>query len=109
MSTIPQAQVVDRPRLLPWPKRFDIALLGFTAQLIAYCDRVNMSVAAPMIAAEYGWSPAQMGWILSGFFAGYMALMIPMGFVVDRIGPKRTLAGGMAWWSAMTLLTPLVP
>lgn len=107
MSTTPQAQVVDRPRLLPWPKRFDIALLGFTAQLIAYCDRVNLSVAAPMIAAEYGWSPVQMGWILSGFFAGYMALMIPMGFVVDRIGPKRTLAGGMAWWSVMTLLTPL--
>jgi MFS family permease len=94
-------------RLLPWPKRFDIALLGFLAQLIAYCDRVNLSVAAPMISAEYGWSPAQMGWVLSGFFAGYMALMIPMGYVVDRFGPKRTLAAGMTWWSLVTLLTPL--
>ena len=94
-------------RLLPWPKRFDLALLGFLAQLIAYCDRVNLSVAAPMIAAEFRWTPAQIGWVLSGFFAGYMLLMIPMGYVVDRIGPKRTLAGGMAWWSFVTLLTPI--
>lgn len=94
-------------RFLPWPHRYDIALLGFLAQLIAYCDRVNLSVAAPMIAAEYGWSSGQLGWILSGFFAGYMLLMIPMGFMVDRIGPKRTLAAGMSWWSVVTLLTPL--
>src|ERR1700736_2340498 len=93
-------------RRLPWPKRFDIALLGFAAQLIAYCDRVNLSVAAPMIAAEYGWNSGQLGWILSGFFAGYMLLMIPMGFLVDRIGPRRTLAAGMSWWSIVTLLTP---
>ena len=101
-----QAPVGVPARFLPWPKRFDIALLGFAAQLIAYCDRVNLSVAAPMISAEYGWSPAQMGWVLSAFFAGYMLLMIPMGYVVDRIGPKRALAGGMTVWSIVTLLTP---
>lgn len=106
MSASIPSHAVMPSRLLPWPKRFDIALLGFLAQLIAYCDRVNLSVAAPMISAEYGWSPAQMGWVLSGFFAGYMALMIPMGYVVDRFGPKRTLAAGMTWWSVVTLLTP---
>lgn len=103
----PPLELSDTRRWLPWPRRFDIALLAFLAQLIAYCDRVNLSVAAPMIAAEYGWSPAQMGWVLSGFFGGYMLLMIPIGYMVDRVGPKRTLAGGMAWWSLVTLLTPL--
>ncbi len=106
MSTTTQAHADLVGRWLPWPKRFDIALLGFLAQLIAYCDRVNLSVAAPMISAEYGWSPVQMGWVLSSFFAGYMLLLIPMGYVVDRFGPKRTLAAGMTWWSLVTILTP---
>jgi MFS family permease len=100
-------ELTNARRWLPWPKRFDVALMSFLAQLIAYCDRVNLSVAAPMIAAEYGWSPAQMGWVFSGFFGGYMLLMIPIGYLVDRVGPKRTLASGMAWWSLMTLLTPM--
>jgi MFS family permease len=106
MSTSPQYRTIAAARLLPWPKRFDVALLGFLAQLIAYCDRVNLSVAAPMISSEYGWTPAQMGWVLSGFFWGYMLLMIPMGYIVDRFGPRRTLGTGMAWWSLVTLLTP---
>ncbi len=100
MATLPK-------RSVPWAKRFDIALLGFLAQLIAYCDRVNLSVAAPMIASEYGWSPGQMGWILSGFFWGYMLMMIPAGLLVDRVGPRKALSAGMSWWSAVTLLTPL--
>ncbi len=36
MSTTTRAQANVEDRWLPWPKRFDIALLGFLAQLIAY-------------------------------------------------------------------------
>lgn len=93
-------------RLLPWPKRLDIALLSFLALLIAYCDRVNMSVAAPLIMKEYGWDTAQMGWVLSGFFMGYTFFMIPAGMLVDRWGPKRMFAVSVAWWSVFTALTP---
>jgi MFS family permease len=106
MSSVPQAQPIVAVRLLPWPKRFDVALLGFLAQLIAYCDRVNISVAAPLISAEYGWSTEKIGWVFSGFFTGYMLLLIPMGYMADRFGPRRTLAAGMTWWSLVTLLTP---
>ena len=52
MSPVPQAQTAVGVRLLPWPKRFDVAVLGFLAQLIAYCDRVNISVAAPMTSRQ---------------------------------------------------------
>jgi hypothetical protein len=43
------------------PKRLDISILSFVALLIAYCDRVNMSVTAPLIMKEYLWGTAQMG------------------------------------------------
>jgi MFS transporter, ACS family, D-galactonate transporter len=48
-----------------------------------------------------------MGWVLSGFFAGYSLMMIPAGILADRFGPKRVFAASMAWWSVLTALTPL--
>ncbi|MBM3738548.1 MAG: ACS family MFS transporter [Acidobacteria bacterium] len=94
-------------RVLPWPKRFDIALLGFTGLVIAYCDRINISVAAPVLMRERGWDTARMGWVLSAFYFGYVAMMIPVGVLVDRYGPKRVFAFSITWWSLFTALTPL--
>jgi MFS family permease len=93
-------------RWLRWPKRVDISLLSFFAMVVAYCDRVNLSVTAPMIMQEYHWDTAQMGWALSGFFLGYTIFMIPSGRLVDFLGPKRVFAAGMAWWSIFTAMTP---
>jgi len=94
-------------RLLPWPKRLDIALLSFFAMMIALCDRINMSVAAPVLMKERGWDTVQMGWVLSGFFIGYSLMMIPSGIIADRYSPKWVLAFCIAWWSFFTALTPL--
>jgi MFS family permease len=94
-------------RLLPWPKRVDITLLCFIALVIAYCDRVNMSVVAPTLLKEYGWDTAQMGWVFTAFFIGYTSFMIPAGRLTDRIGPRRMFALSMAWWSLFTALTPV--
>jgi MFS transporter, ACS family, solute carrier family 17 (sodium-dependent inorganic phosphate cotransporter), other len=94
-------------RIPPWPRRVDVALLCFLGNMIAHADRVSISVAAPALMREYGWDTAQTGWVLSGFFIGYTLLMIPVGFLTDRIGPKRVFAASMGWWSLFTLLTPL--
>jgi ACS family glucarate transporter-like MFS transporter len=102
-------EVTLRPcvsRRLPWPKRLDISLLSFLAMVVAYCDRVNLSVAAPLIMREYHWDTAQMGWVLSGFYVGYTLFMIPAGRLVDYFGPKRVFAASVAWWSIFTALTP---
>jgi MFS family permease len=93
-------------RWLPWPKRVDLSLLCFFGLLLATCDRVNMAVAAPFIIRDYGWSLARMGWVLSLFYIGYVACMIPAGFLADRWGPKRVFAFGVGWWSLFTMLTP---
>ena len=103
----PSPGVARRTRWLPWPKRLDVALLAFVALVIAYCDRVNISVAAPSMMREYGWDTAGMGWALSGFFAGYALMMIPAGMLADHFGPKRVFAVAMAWWSILTAFTPL--
>ena len=96
-----------KSRWLPWPKRIDICLLSFVAMVIAYCDRVNLSVTAPLIMQEYHWDTAQMGWALSGFFMGYTIFMIPAGRLVDHLGPQRVFAASVAWWSIFTAFAPL--
>jgi MFS family permease len=94
-------------RRLPWPKRWDIAMLCFLAQIIGYCDRVNISVAAPALMRERHWDTVQMGWVLTAFFLGYTLSMIPAGMYIDHYGAKRTLGIGMTWWSLFTALTPI--
>ncbi len=95
-------------RWIPWPKRIDICLLSFVAMVIAYCDRVNLSVTAPLIMQEYHWDTAQMGWALSGFFMGYTIFMIPAGRLVDHFGPKRVFAASVAWWSIFTAFDSII-
>jgi ACS family sodium-dependent inorganic phosphate cotransporter len=69
-------------------------------------DRVNISVVAPVLMQELGWDPAVMGTVLSAFFVGYLLTQVPGGWLSDRWGAKGLLAGAVAWWSLITMLTP---
>lgn len=89
------------------PRRWAVALLCFLANVIAHCDRVSLSVAVPAIMEEYALDEAQMGGVLSAFFTGYALLMIPVGALVNRHGPRAVFAASMGLWSLFTLLTPL--
>jgi MFS family permease len=86
-------------------RRAWIALLIFTAVIINYIDRIALSVASKPIAAEFGLSPIQMGYLFSGFLWTYVICLIPLGLLVERIGAKRMVGGGIAIWSAATALT----
>lgn len=89
------------------PRRLVILGFTFAAFAISYLDRVNLSVAAPVLMKERGLDEAQMGAILSAFFIGF-AIAHPIGgWLADRFGGKRVLAAGCAWWSLWTMLTPL--
>jgi ACS family glucarate transporter-like MFS transporter len=84
-----------------------IALLIFLAVIINYIDRIALSIAAKPIVSEFGFSPVQMGYLFSGFLWTYVVCLIPLGLLVERIGAKRMVGGGIAIWSAATALTAL--
>ncbi|MBI3245347.1 MAG: ACS family MFS transporter [Deltaproteobacteria bacterium] len=90
-----------------WPQRFTVVFLLFLSVVVLYMDRVNMSVVAPVLMKEFGWDPAMMGTVLSAFFLGYFLTQIPGGWLSDRWGAKGILGGAVAWWSLVTMLTPL--
>ena len=81
----------------------------FVLGAVAYLDRVNISVAGSSIAAEYGLSNVQLGYVFSSFLVGYAVFQTPCGRLADRFGPRRVIALAVIWWGIFTALTACVP
>lgn len=73
--------------------------------LICYLDRGIISVAQPEIRREFGLSLAQMGLVLAAFTWTYALGQVPVGWLGDRLGPKRVLNVLITWTSAAAFMT----
>ena len=85
--------------------RYRVLALLSCLSVITYLDRVCLSVAGKTIQDELGLSLEQWGWVLGAFVFSYGVFEIPSGMLGDRIGPRRTLARIVSWWSVFTALT----
>ena len=85
--------------------RWKIAFLIFLISFVAYMDRVNLSVATPVIMQEFGFTKIDMGFIQTCFFAGYALMQVPGGMLAEKLGLRRTGALAILWWSIFTALT----
>ncbi|WP_455283411.1 MFS transporter [Cupriavidus necator] len=72
---------------------------------IAYIDRVNISVAAPLIREEMGLTSSQLGLVFSAFAYPYAAMQILGGWMSDKFGPKKVLIALSLIWGVATVLT----
>jgi sugar phosphate permease len=72
---------------------------------IEYVDRVNISVAAPLIKAEFALTNTQLGFALAAFGYCYATFQVVGGYLGDRFGPRKVLAIQGILWAAGTLLT----
>lgn len=74
------------------------------ANIIAYVDRTNLSIAiaAPEFKSYFQLSDDERGLLSSSFFWTYAFLQIPAGAVVDRYGVKWPLAIGFLFWSMVS-------
>lgn len=75
-------------------------LIGVVA--ISYIDRVSVTHAIGPASTEFGWTPFQIGLILSAFSWGYVVAMMPGGLLVDRLGGRRAVIGGATCWSLIS-------
>ncbi|MGF6961562.1 MFS transporter [Paraburkholderia youngii] len=85
--------------------RWVVIFLCFLAIAVNYIDRANLAVAAPQIEKALGIGPAEMGFILSGFFWTYAFMQMPFGWFVDRVGARIALPLAVGWWSVFTAAT----
>lgn len=88
----------------PTKKRYFIVFLLFISVVINYLDRANLSIAAPQMMKEIGFSTEQLGWIFSSWGWAYSAMQVPCGWLVDRYKPKYLLATFLGLWSIATVL-----
>lgn len=75
-------------------------LCGKRTQLLQAADRPRPS------PTEFGYANADKGTVLAAFFAGYMCLQIPGGWLARRFGGWAVLGTGLVLSSLTVLLTP---
>ncbi|HEV2352429.1 MAG TPA: MFS transporter [Terriglobia bacterium] len=88
-------------------RRWSIVGLLFAASVINYFDRGTLSVALPMISADFRLGPEVKGVLLSSFFFSYALMQLPMGWFADRFNLRWLYLGAFAIWSLAQGLTGL--
>ncbi len=84
-----------------------VLLMGFT--FLGHFNRNNISVVGSERFIKSGEiSKEQMGWVYSTFLFVYTCGMLPGGWVIDRVGPKRALAGLGLGMGGCVILTGLL-
>lgn len=106
MTPIPDP-VAGGPAVPEGKGTFTLVMLCLVA-FIMYVDRSNLSVAAPTIAKEFGLSQTRMGVAFAAFSISYSSLMIPGGWLSDRIGALKALVIYGTIWALATFATGLV-
>jgi MFS family permease len=83
-------------------------LLLMSGGIINYLDRSALAVANVPIRSELGLNATEMGLLLSAFLLAYAFAQLPIGILIDRLGPRVLLGAGIALWSAVQLTCGLV-
>ncbi|HET6143350.1 MAG TPA: MFS transporter [Candidatus Acidoferrales bacterium] len=73
--------------------------------LILYINRVNISIAAPLLRADLNLSNTQLGLAFSAFAFPYALFQLAGGWIGDRFGARLTLILCSAVVAAATMLT----
>jgi len=104
MASTPAAATSTQTSRAMLPALILLALSAF----INFVDRGNLSIAAPMMRDEMGFSLVQLGILLSSFFWPYASFQLVSGWLVDRFDASWVLAVGFLLWSAATAATGFV-
>ncbi|WAH41289.1 MFS transporter [Alicyclobacillus fastidiosus] len=88
---------------------YRICLMLFIMYLVAFVDRSNIGMAAPVMVKSYGLTSASTGVLLSVFFWGYVITQVPGGWVAEKFSAKRVIIGALIVWGAMAILSGLMP
>lgn len=88
-------------------RRWWVACMLLAVTMISYIDRLALSVAAPVLKAEFAFSNEEYGRITLAFLVTYGLGQLLLGPIIDRIGSKRSLSLAVIWWSIAAALHAL--
>jgi ACS family tartrate transporter-like MFS transporter len=76
--------------------------------IVAWIDRVNISVAALQMKPDLGLSDTVFGLGAGIFFAGYALFEVPSNLILARVGPRFWIARIMITWGILSVLMMFV-
>lgn len=79
--------------------RWKICALLFFATTLNYMDRHVLSILAPNLQREFGWSEIDYGYIIAAFQAAYGIGVVLVGKLLDHKGVKYLYALAVFLWS----------
>src|SRR5215471_13936566 len=95
------------PRVLPaiWQQvRWRVVALLFASTVINFVHRQTLSLVAPVLRETLQLSNTDYGVIVAAFQLGMLVGEFPMGWLMDRIGPRIGLTLAVVSWSVANAL-----
>lgn len=83
--------------------RWLIATLLLLATTINYVDRQAISVAAPVLGRQLGFSATDYSYIVFSFLLAYAVMQVVAGGLVDRVGTRLGFAIAVSGWSLASM------
>lgn len=84
--------------------RWTICALLFFATTVNYLDRQVLSLLAPDLSAEFGWSNTDYANITAVFQFAYAISMLFAGRFVDKLGTKKGFTWAIVIWSVAAIM-----
>lgn len=101
MTSNPPIPATPTPRLA-----LAVLLLG---AYMALLDTTIVNVAIPTIRTGLDASDAAVSWVVSGYALAFGLVLIPAGWLGDRIGHRAVFITGLALFTGMSLACGLAP
>ncbi len=84
--------------------RWILAAMLFFATAINYADRQALAVVSDRIRAQFAMTEIDYSRILAGFFLAYAIMYAGSGYIVDRLGTKKSFSLFIGVWSLAAML-----
>lgn len=88
--------------------KYRVALVIMVCYLVAWLDRMCISMTIPFMMKDLNFSATAAGSIMGAFFLTYSLFQMPGGMMSDKIGPRKVISGALVWWSVFTAFTGMV-
>ena len=84
-----------------------IAAVLFASTVINYLDRQTLSWLSPYLKVQYHWSNTDYAHIVIAFRVAYAMGQTLFGRLIDKVGTRRGLTLTVAFYSLVSVFTPL--
>ena len=94
---------------LPLPRRLAAVAAILGGGVLVVLDGAIANIALPAIARQLQAAPADAVWIITAYQLAVVMFLLPASAVGERFGYRRVFAGGVALFTAASVLCALAP